>query len=79
MLLFQSLLILLVCAVVLAACARYLKLPYPSLLALGGTALAFIPHAPSFSLDPQLTLPDTTDEIGEYVCIDKDAAHMVGK
>jgi hypothetical protein len=22
---------------------------------------------------------DTTDEIGEYVCIDKDAAHMVGK
>ena len=40
----------------LAACARYLKLPYPSLLALGGTALAFIPNAPSFSLDPQLTL-----------------------
>jgi hypothetical protein len=22
---------------------------------------------------------DTKDEIGEYVCIDKDAAHMVGK
>jgi monovalent cation/hydrogen antiporter len=56
MLVFQSLLILLVCAVLLAACARRLKLPYPSLLALGGTALAFIPHAPSFSLDPQLTL-----------------------
>ena len=56
MLLFQSLLILLVCAVVLAACARYLKLPYPSLLALGGTALAFVPHAPSFNLDPHLTL-----------------------
>ena len=56
MLLFQSLLILLVCAVVLAACARYLKLPYPSLLALGGTALAFVPHAPTFNLDPQLTL-----------------------
>ena len=56
MLLFQSLLILLVCAVLLAACARYLKLPYPSLLALGGTALAFVPHAPSFNLDPHLTL-----------------------
>ena len=56
MLVFQSILILLVCAVLLAACARHLKLPYPSLLALGGTALAFIPHAPSFSLDPQLTL-----------------------
>jgi Na+/H+ antiporter len=54
--LFQSLLILLVCAVALAACARYLKLPYPSLLALGGTVLAFFPHAPTFALDPTLTL-----------------------
>ena len=56
MLLFQSLLILLVCAVALTALARYLKLPYPSLLALGGTALAFVPNAPSFDLDPELTL-----------------------
>src|SRR5688572_7911015 len=56
MLLFQSLLILLVCAVALAAVARRLNLPYPSMLALGGTALAFIPNAPSFSLDPHLTL-----------------------
>ena len=56
MLLFQSLLVLLVCAVLLAACARRFKLPYPSLLALGGTALAFIPNAPSINLDPQLTL-----------------------
>ncbi len=56
MLVFQSLLVLLVGAILLAACARYLKLPYPSLLALGGTALAFIPNAPSFSLDPHLTL-----------------------
>jgi hypothetical protein len=22
---------------------------------------------------------DTTDDVGEYVCIDKDAPHMVGK
>ena len=56
MLLFQSLLILLVCAVLLATLARRLNLPYPSLLALGGTALAFVPNAPSFNLDPQLTL-----------------------
>jgi len=56
MLVFQSLLILLVCAVVLTAAARYLKLPYPSMLALGGTALAFIPHAPAIQLDPALTL-----------------------
>jgi CPA1 family monovalent cation:H+ antiporter len=54
--LFQSLLILLVCAVLLTALARRLRLPYPSFLALGGTALAFIPNAPSFNLDPELTL-----------------------
>src|SRR5215831_12262021 len=56
MLIFQSLLILLVCAVVLTAAARWLKMPYPSLLALGGTALAFVPHAPTLQLDPALTL-----------------------
>src|SRR4030095_10887885 len=55
MALFQSLLILLVCAVALAALARYLKLPYPSLLALGGTVLAFFPHAHTFALDRTLT------------------------
>ncbi len=53
---FQSLLLLLVCAVSLTAAARWLKLPYPSLLALGGTALAFVPSGPRFNLDPQLTL-----------------------
>jgi len=55
-LIFQSVLILLLCAVVLAGLARYLNLPYPSLLALGGTALAFLPAAPQFNLDPSLTL-----------------------
>ncbi len=56
MLIFQWLLVLLVCAVVLTGCAKYLKIPYPSLLALGGTALALIPSAPVLKLDPQLTL-----------------------
>ena len=56
MLIFQSFLLLLVCAVALAGLARYLNMPYPSLLALGGTALAFLPHAPTFNLDPSLTL-----------------------
>ncbi len=56
MYLFQSLLILLVCAVVLTALARRLDMPYPSMLALGGTALAFVPNVPAFSLDPHLTL-----------------------
>ena len=54
--LFHSLLILLVCAVLLATCARRFNLPYPSLLALGGTILAFVPHGPTFALDPELTL-----------------------
>ena len=53
---FQWLLILLVSAVLLTGCARYLKLPYPSLLALGGVALALLPNAPEFRLDPHLAL-----------------------
>jgi Na+/H+ antiporter len=53
---FIWLLILLVSAVILTAVARRLNLPYPSLIALGGTALAFLPNAPEFKLDPQLTL-----------------------
>src|SRR4051794_8533438 len=53
---FEWIIALLVGAVLLTACARALKLPYPSLLALGGVALAFVPAAPDFRLDPQLTL-----------------------
>jgi Na+/H+ antiporter len=53
---FQSILVLLVAAVVLTAFARRIKLPYPSLLALGGVALALIPNGPAFKLDPALTL-----------------------
>jgi CPA1 family monovalent cation:H+ antiporter len=56
MIVFQSILIMLVCAVVLTALARRFQLPYPSLLALGGTALAFVPNAPQLSLEPELTL-----------------------
>ncbi|HUQ12608.1 MAG TPA: sodium:proton antiporter [Steroidobacteraceae bacterium] len=54
--LFEWLLILLAGAVVATAIARKLKLPYPSLLALGGTALALLPNTPEFALDPSLTL-----------------------
>jgi monovalent cation/hydrogen antiporter len=54
--LFEWLLVLLVAAVALTAVARRLKLPYPSLIALGGVALAFVPHTPDFRLDPELTL-----------------------
>ena len=54
--LFRWLLILLASAVALIALARRVKLPYPSLLALGGTALALLPDIPVFRLDPQLML-----------------------
>jgi len=53
---FQWLLILLVVAVLLTALARHLKLPYPSLLAVGGAAIAFLPHTPEFTLHPELAL-----------------------
>src|SRR4051812_41247496 len=53
---FEWLLVLLVCAVVLTAVARRIGIPYPSLLALGGTALALLPTAPNFKLDPALML-----------------------
>ena len=53
---FQWLLMLLVGAVALTALARYLKLPYPSLLAVGGAAIALLPNAPAFTLHPELAL-----------------------
>ena len=56
MVIFEWMLMLLVGAVALTACARYLKLPYPSLLALGGAAIALLPNAPSFTLHPELAL-----------------------
>ena len=56
MYLFEWILLLLVGAVVLTALARRIDIPYPVLLALGGTALALFPNAPEFRLDPALTL-----------------------
>ena len=53
---FEWLLVLLAGAVFLTAVARRVGVPYPSLLALGGAALALLPYAPEFRLDPELTL-----------------------
>lgn len=47
---------LLLGAVVLSALARKVKVPYPTFLALAGVLLAFVPAAPSWTLDPELTL-----------------------
>ena len=43
-------------AALLASLARRVGAPYPAFLALGGAALAFVPGAPSFSIDPEVAL-----------------------
>jgi CPA1 family monovalent cation:H+ antiporter len=53
---FEALLILLLVAVVLAAVARRMAVPYPVFLALGGALLAFTPGTPAFSIEPRLAL-----------------------
>jgi Na+/H+ antiporter len=53
---FESLLVLLTAAVLLAAAARRLNVPYPAFLAVGGVVLAFLPHAPTVVLEPELAL-----------------------
>ena len=54
--LFETLLALLLGATVLSALARRLNVPYPTFLALGGAAVAFLPGAPRLDLPPELIL-----------------------
>jgi monovalent cation/hydrogen antiporter len=56
MLLFELTLVLLLASVLLAALARRLEVPYPALLALAGTVLAFLPFSPEIEIDPELAL-----------------------
>ena len=53
---FESLLGVLLAAVVLAAIARRFGAPYPAFLALGGAVLAFIPGMPTLRIDPSIAL-----------------------
>jgi Na+/H+ antiporter len=53
---FESLVGLLLAAVILTAIARRVGAPYPAFLAIGGAVLAFIPGVPIFELDPDLAL-----------------------
>jgi monovalent cation/hydrogen antiporter len=53
---FETLIGLLLVAVVLAALARKVGAPYPAFLALGGAVLAFVPGAPTFAIPPDLAL-----------------------
>src|SRR6185437_9793029 len=56
MALFEWTLVLLLGSVALAGLARRLEIPYPALLAVAGAVLAFLPFAPSISIEPDLAL-----------------------
>lgn len=53
---FESLIALLLIAIVLLQIARRLALPYPTMLAGAGVIVALVPGAPSFSIDPSTCL-----------------------
>ncbi|WP_077033519.1 sodium:proton antiporter [Pelomonas sp. KK5] len=53
---FEWIILLLFSAAALAELARRIGAPYPTLLALGGASLAFVPHGPRWVLDPELAL-----------------------
>ena len=53
---FEWIIVLLLGAALLATLARRLGVPYPTLLALGGALLAFVPSSPNWTLDPKLAL-----------------------
>ena len=56
MLVFELVLLLLLCSVALGWVARRLKFPYPIALVAGGTAVGFIPNLPQFPFDPNAIL-----------------------
>jgi monovalent cation/hydrogen antiporter len=53
---FEWIIGLLLGAVALSALAQRIKVPYPTLLAVGGALLPFIPSGPSWTLEPDLAL-----------------------
>jgi monovalent cation/hydrogen antiporter len=53
---FEWIIGLLLGAVALSALARRINVPYPTLLAIGGALLPFIPSGPSWALEPDLAL-----------------------
>lgn len=53
---FESMLLLLLIAILLLQVSRRLAIPYPTMLAAAGLALAMVPGAPVIGLDPHLAL-----------------------
>lgn len=56
MFVFEAVLVMLFCAALLSMVARRLNIAYPTLLALGGVAIALIPGTPRLDLPPDLIL-----------------------
>ena len=56
MLIFELLMVMMIGAVALTGLARWWRLPYPSLLAIFGCVLVFLPGIPHFVLQPELAL-----------------------
>ncbi|MGH8445619.1 MAG: cation:proton antiporter [Solimonas sp.] len=56
MVLFESMLTLLLVAIVLLQVSRRLSVPYPTMLALAGVVVAALPWAPDIGIDPRLAL-----------------------
>jgi hypothetical protein len=56
MMMFEWILVLLLAAVILTNLAERLAVPYPSLLAIAGAGLAFVPFAPQIRIEPELAL-----------------------
>src|SRR6266436_3227181 len=56
MALFESLLALMIVAVLLLQVSRRLGTPYPSMLALAGACVAALPWAPNLVIEPRLAL-----------------------
>lgn len=54
--LFESLVAILLLALLLLVAARRLDLPYPTLLATGGVGFALLPQAPEITVEPDLAL-----------------------
>ena len=52
----ELLLVLFVAAILLAAAARRVGVPYPVFLAVGGVIIGFVPGAPSLTVPPDLAL-----------------------
>lgn len=56
MIFFESILAIMLGAVLLSAGSRRIGVPYPVVLAVAGTAMALVPNAPAIALDPELVL-----------------------